>query len=103
MAFALAQCPPAGLSNLGVSRQGATESALQQLAELIGRQSRVANDTTHGEGVHRVVSRDRDDPGTVRHDPVPTLPYDFKARLRRALIASRWLTPGILPTPNSRG
>ena len=56
------------------------ESDLQQVAELVRRQSGVANDTTHRERIHGVVPRDGDDASTVGHDRVATLPHDADAR-----------------------
>ena len=46
---------------------------LQELAKLVGRETGVAHDSPHGEGVDRVGSWDREDSGAVGHDHVLAL------------------------------
>ena len=54
---------------------------LQERAEFIFREPGVADDAAHGERVHRIVSRNRDDPDTIGHHDVLALPGNAKARL----------------------
>ena len=54
---------------------------LDELSEIIGRESCIAGDSTHRECVDRVMAGDRDDPGAVSHDDVLALPSDSKPSL----------------------
>lgn len=54
---------------------------LQQLPEPFDRQARIADDATHRERVDGVGSRNRENPGAIRHDDVLTLTKNPKARL----------------------
>ena len=54
---------------------------LQEPAKLFDREARIANDPAHGEGVHRVVARNREDARVVRHDDVLALTRDTEAGL----------------------
>ena len=54
---------------------------LQQVTELIFRESRVADDTSHRKGVHRVVSGDGKDPHAIAHHDMLALADNSKADL----------------------
>ena len=54
---------------------------LHQLLKLGNRQAGSTDDFSHRVGVHRIAPRDRDDPRTVGHRDVLSLPGDLKAGL----------------------
>jgi hypothetical protein len=51
----------------------------EQFAKLLDCESCVTNDSTHGEGIHRVVARNRKDALAVRHDDMFTLPQNAES------------------------
>jgi hypothetical protein len=56
-------------------------SVLQEFTKLLGGKARIANDTTESKGIDRVVPRDGEDAGAVRHNDVLPLANDRKASL----------------------
>ena len=54
---------------------------LKKFFELLDGQPSVAGNAAHGESIHRIVSRNRHDANTVRHDNVFALAHDAKAGL----------------------
>ena len=54
------------------------ESELQQFREFFASEPGIPDNTTHGICVHRIVARDSEDSGAIRHDYVLALAYDTK-------------------------
>jgi len=54
---------------------------LQQFAKLLNSEAGVADDTTKGESVDRILARDGQNARTVRHDDMLTLTDDRETRL----------------------
>ena len=54
-------------------------AALEQLLECFNTQAGVAHDAAHRERIHRIMARDREDAGAVRHDDVLTLADNAEA------------------------
>lgn len=52
---------------------------LQQITELLDRQTRVASDAAHGECIDGIVPRYGNDARTIAHDNVLSLTRDVKA------------------------
>ena len=61
----------------------------KQVAELLRRETSIADDAAHGERVHRVVPRDSHDPHSIRHHDVLALPGDPEPNFSSALTARR--------------
>jgi hypothetical protein len=57
----------------------------KQRPELLDGEPRVADDSAHREGVHRIVARDGDNPGDVGHDDVFALTSDSEPGLLEGL------------------
>ena len=53
----------------------------QQLAKLLDRESSIANDTAHGDGIDRVVTRNGQDACAIAHNNVLSLTEDRKSGL----------------------
>lgn len=53
----------------------------KETPKLLDRQTSVLYETAHGVRVDRVVSRDRDDTDSIRHDDVLALPDEAKTGL----------------------
>ncbi len=54
---------------------------LKQFAKLLDRESSIANDTAHGDGVDGIVARNGQDPRPVTHDNVLALAKYSEPRL----------------------
>ena len=54
---------------------------LQQSTELLDRQTRIASDPAHGEGIDGIVPRDGNDAHTIAHDDMLSLTGDIEAGL----------------------
>ena len=52
---------------------------LQQITELLDRQTRIASDAAHGECVDGIVPRDGNDARTIAHDNMLSLTRNMKA------------------------
>jgi len=52
---------------------------LQQITELLDRQTRIASDAAHRECIDRVVPRDCNDARSIAHDNMLSLTRDMKA------------------------
>lgn len=56
----------------------------QELAKLFDGQARVPHDSTHGESIDGIVSRDRQDSDTVGHGDMFAVTRDAKARFLKS-------------------
>ena len=56
-------------------------AALEQRAKLISGEASISDDATHRVRVHRIVSRNGQDAGTVSHDDVLSLAEDSEPSL----------------------
>jgi hypothetical protein len=54
---------------------------IEKLAELLNRETGIANNTAKGEGVDRVVTKNCQDAQAIRHDDVLALAHDRKTGL----------------------
>jgi hypothetical protein len=66
-------------AHAGASRS--TASGLEQLPKFFDAQSSVFHNSTHGEGIHRVVAWERDEARAIGHYHVLALPQNPKTRL----------------------
>lgn len=66
---------------------------LEQGAELLGGQPRIAHDAAKRERIHQFVTRNGKDASTIGHDDVTALAHDLEARFLESFDGIKMVDP----------